>query len=131
MSEFTKRRGSNSTIARFLLTGGGLIALFFITLGAVRASWDMYGKFSQASQSNEEAQTNLTELKSKEAKIGTAVAALQSDRGVEAQVRQTYGVAKPGEGEIQIVRDSTSTDQINTKNSNFFGQIWQALFGWI
>ena len=131
MKDFTKRRNKGEVVRRFSVGVGMLLLLTFIAFGAVRASWGMYGKFAEAATANAAAQQNLTQMTAQKASVDAEVQQLQSPVGQEAQLRQSYGVALPGEGEIQIVREAaTSTVAASNSSGNFFVRIFHALFSW-
>lgn len=118
-------------VRRFCMGVGMLLLLTFVAFGAVRASWGMYGKFAEATTANAAAQQNLTQMTTQEQSVNAEVSQLQSPVGQEAQLRQSYGVALPGEGEIQIVREvATSTSAASNVSGNFFVRIFRALFSW-
>ncbi len=131
MQDFTKRRNKGSSIRRFLL-GIGIVALLgFIAFGAVRASWGMYGKFAEAATANVAAQQNLAQMKAEKQSVEAEVDQMQSPVGQEGQLRQSYGVALPGEGEIQIVRQPASTTAAAAGPSdNYFVRMLKALYVW-
>jgi len=130
MRDFAKR-GSTANAMRFLKSFAGLLLMLVITVVAVRAAWDMYGKFAEAAQSDEVAQKQLMALEAQQAQVSASVDSFASPRGLEAQVRERYGVVKPGEGQILIVRDSTTTPSQGAAPQNIFIRVWQALFGWM
>lgn len=129
MRDFKKRRTRGSEILRVSLGFLGIMALATVAFMASRAAWGMYGKFAAASAARFEAETKLKELEAREAKIRAEVSALSSERGIEAAVRERYGVAKPGEGQIAIVRQSTSSEAIPVK-AGFLEKLWKSLFVW-
>jgi cell division protein FtsB len=91
----------------------------------------MYGKFAEAASANDASQQNLAQMKTEETSVQAEVTNLSSQEGQEAQLRQSYGVALPGEGEIQIVREApTSTAAAAPASGNFFVRIFKALFVW-
>ena len=131
MRDFTKRSRRADIVRRFLFGSGVILLLLLVTFGAVRGALGMYGKFAEATTANDAAQQNLAQLKAQEASVRTEVQNLSSPVGQEAQLRQSYGVAKPGEGEIQIVRQApTSTTANSSKSGNFFIRMIRALFAW-
>lgn len=116
---------------RFLLGLCLLVLLGVVTFAAARAAWNMYGKFAEATNSNDAAQINLTRLKAQKDSVEAEVASLSSPQGQEAQLRRSYGVARPGEGVIQIVHTSaTSSNSQDSAGGNFFVRILRALFVW-
>jgi cell division protein FtsB len=131
MQDFTKRRGRGQLVRRFLLGICLLVLLGVVTFAAVRASWNMYGKFAEATASNDAAQKNLAQLKDQKSSVEEEVASLSSPQGQEALLRRSYGVARPGEGVIQIVHESaTSSSPQKDEGGNFFMRILRALFVW-
>ncbi len=130
MQDFAKRRKTANIIA-LLKSLAGLLFLLIITFLAVRAAWGMYGKFAEAASSDERAHQQLAQLQQQETQVASTVDSFNSNRGLEAEVRERYGVVKPGEGQIQIVRDASSTEARAKNNPNVFIRIWDALFGWI
>src|SRR6266567_1453947 len=110
MRDFTNRPSRRGNIIRrFYIGAAVVVVLALVTFGAVRAAWGMYGKFDEAATSNASAQQNLAQLKEQQASVQTEVDNLSSQEGQEAQLRQSYGVALPGEGEIQIIRESSAS----------------------
>ncbi len=102
--------------------------LGFVTFEATRAAWGMYGKFTEAAGDNVTAEQNLSQLTTEEAHMSAEVEALSSARGQEAALRQTYGVALPGEGEIQIIEEAPSSTPSQTPSQNIFARLWHAIF---
>jgi hypothetical protein len=102
-----------------------LVAFF-----AVRGAWGMYQKFAAASEADAASQVELGALKEQVSQVGASAAALSSTRGVEAGVRERYGVARPGEGQIDIIRRDATTTAPKAAEPNMFQKIFHALFVW-
>ncbi len=129
MREFKKRRTGRGEILNVALRLAGAFALLLITLAAVQAAWDMYWRLSRASAGKADAQAQLRELQAQEAQVSKSVAELSSPRGQEALLREHYGVARPGEGVVQIVhQEATSTAE--NGGGGWFGRLFRALFWW-
>ncbi len=107
-----------------------MAALLLLAGVAVRAAWGMYGKFASAAAADAAAQNELAALAARHAQVGAMVAELSTDRGVESQVRQRYGVGRPGEGEIDIVRQPSTTSDESAGGRGFWRRLWDALFVW-
>jgi len=90
----------------------------------------MYGKFTAASEADANAQVELAELKNQQTQVGAAAKSLSSSRGIEAGVRERYGVARPGEGQIDIVRRQATTSVESQGGPGIFTKIFRALFVW-
>lgn len=93
---------------------------------SVRAAWGMYTKFVVASRGHEASEHELLILKGQYARVSAAVDTLSTPRGEESELRERFGVAKPGEGTIQIVRPATSTESYVPQTSK---SLWQRIFG--
>ena len=113
-----------------VLRGAGVLALAALAFFATRAAWDMYQKFAASAQADEAAGKELASLKDEQAKVGAAIESLSSDRGVEVGIRERYGVARPGEGEITIVRRAPTTTPDSAAPDNIFVKIFKAIFVW-
>lgn len=130
MQDFRKPRARSSTLS-FLMLCVALILVLALAAFAVRAAWGMYVKFTVASRGDAAAKQELGLLQNQYTRVSAAVADLSSDRGEEGQIRERFGVAKPGEGTIEIVRNGTSSDAgQDTNKENPFMRIWHALFIW-
>ncbi len=130
MRDFTNRPNNRRHTARFFMGVAGIIALGFITFGAANAAWGMYGKFNEAAVGDADAQANLSMLKAQDAQMSAKVRDISSERGIEAQIRQSYGVALPGEGQIQIVREAPTSTPTEAPKPGILSRVWHALFVW-
>jgi cell division protein FtsB len=128
MRDFRKR-GKNE-VGSFILLLVGLVLVLILVIFAVRGAWSMYVKFSVALRGNEASQKELAELKEAYEKMSAAVANLSTTRGEEGEIRDRFGVARPGEGAIEIVRSSTSSLEQEEKEGNVFMRILRSLFVW-
>lgn len=117
-------------IPRMLLGCVGIVVLGALTFFAVEAAWGMYGKFAAASEARGDAEARLAQLKTQYTHVEAQVADLNTDRGVEAAVRERYGVARPGEGEIDIVRHASSSESGSRGDESWFAKFWRSLFVW-
>lgn len=130
MHDFKKRHGTARHILRFLATVAGAMLLLVLAVVAIKAAWGMYGTFRTAAEARDSALSELAILRADEGRVMAAVAALETPQGVEQEVRERYGVAKPGEGEIHIVRDTSAADAETPTQSSFFEWLFHSLFAW-
>jgi hypothetical protein len=108
----------------------GVVLLAFVAFFAVKGAWGMYVKFAAASEADAASKVELAALKEQEAQVGESAEALASSRGVEAGVRERFGVARPGEGQIDIIRREASSTPFAPEEPNIFQKIFHALFVW-
>ena len=130
MHDFRKRRAHRGDLLRTALGALGALALLVLAVICVRAAWGMYGKFSAAAATEEAARQELSSLEAQKAKVSEAVAGASTERGIEAQVRARWGLAHPGEGEIDIVRQAPTTTPAEATPTGFWAKLWHALFVW-
>ncbi|HEY4501974.1 MAG TPA: hypothetical protein VJJ20_02815 [Candidatus Paceibacterota bacterium] len=130
MQDYRRRRGNKQDVLRAGLGLGGVLLLAFLAFFAVRGALGMYSKFASASQADASAQVELEDLRRQLSQVGAAATALSSERGVEAGVRERYGVARPGEGQIDIIRREATTTGSTPGEPGLFTKIFRALFVW-
>lgn len=130
MNDFKKPQHSYDVMRFFagLLVVG---VLFAISTVVVRAAYGMYQTFSIAASEAANTAYELATLQAQHARLEATLTALGTPRGIEAAVRERFGVVKPGEGEIQIIRDE-NTDELEgaIEPDNVLLQFFQSLFVW-
>ena len=99
MATFQQRRDPMRLMWRRLIAVGLLIVLVL----AVRAVWGVYQKSQDSYVLKVEAKAKLDDLKGREAELRADIANLHSEKGVEAELRERYDVAAPGEGVVVII----------------------------
>lgn len=115
-----------------MAAGLGIMAvLAVVAVGSVRAAWGMYQKFSDASVADTASQGELASLQSQYQSVSTTVDELNTQEGMDAAIRERYGVGMPGEGEIDIVQQSTTSAAQATSSQSWLGRVWSALFAWL
>ena len=98
MLDFRER----SRLRRALYAKPTLILLAIIATGVVHASWSMYQKSKEALVKKEKALSELSELEARQAQLSHDITVLSTERGVEAEIRERFMVAKEGEKVIII-----------------------------
>ena len=111
MAFFRERNDPIRILGRRIL----LIFLAMLVVSALWALWDIFRKNMEATQLRAEAEGRLADLESQQAKLEADIEELETNRGMEAALRQQYAVAGAGEGLIIIVEsDKTSTRQASS-----------------
>ena len=94
---------------KFKLTGfHHKVALAGLIIGLVivgRGAFGMFQKYSKVQQKIKEARAQLDTLKDQEKFLRSEIERLSSNRGVEQELRERFGVAKEGEDVVVIVDD--------------------------
>lgn len=130
MNDYRKPQQSHD-IARFVAGSCVILVLFVISIMAVRSAYGMYQTFSGASTEAEGAAAELAALKAQHEQVKETLEALGTERGVEEAVRERFGVARPGEGEIRIVRnEGAAVDGEGEEGGNMITRFFQSLFVW-
>lgn len=130
MLEYKKNPRSHP-VAKFLAACAASLILLAILILTAKAAWSMYGKFADASAAAEASEVELAQMESQKANVTAAIDELSTPQGVEKNLRERFGVAKPGEGEIRIVRKNAGDDTLQLQeDSNVFTRIFHALFVW-
>ena len=131
MERLGKRRAFIREWLRIGLRATVLMALLAVTWFAVRAAWNMYGRFSASSVAAQNTEAELSRLEAQYTKVSASVGEFSSPRGIEAKIRERYGLGRPGEGELNIVRPAGSAVATSTtQSSNFFSRIFNTLRVW-
>lgn len=129
MREFQKHRTTKKAPLLLLAHMAGLLALCVVTIFMARAAFGMYGKLNRAALGQEEARAKLALLEEQKVQVSATVEGFASDRGVEAQIRQRFGVVRPGEGEIQIVREAPEVEVVVAQEP-WWRRVLHVLFVW-
>ena len=129
MMEFKKRRTTQAELLRIVGGTLGMLALAALAFVAVRGAYGMYGKFAEAAAARAGAESQLAELQGRYASVKADVDAFSTDRGVEAALRERYGVAKPGEGQIDIIREASTTEPV-AQQKNLLQKLWELISVW-
>ena len=129
MMGFKKRRTTQAELLRIVGGTLGVLALAALAFVAVRGAYGMYGKFAEAAAARAGAESQLAELQGRYASVKADVDAFSTDRGVEAALRERYGVAKPGEGQIDIVRQASTTEPV-LQQKNVLQKLWELISVW-
>lgn len=103
------------------------LILFCLIVVLARAVINIYGKNRSAARAYEAARREAEVLVARRAVLEAALGELATDRGVEAVIREKFGLIKTGERVINIVVEEAtgSTTTIST------GGVWQNFRRWL
>lgn len=118
------------TFLRFFVALVVCAALVFVSGASVKAAWGMYQTFDMATAEQEIAEAELGVLKAEHAAMAATLERFNTERGIETALRERFGVVRPGEGEIRIVRDKGKETIGTEEDSNPFSRLFHALFAW-
>ncbi|MBI5004714.1 MAG: septum formation initiator family protein [Candidatus Lloydbacteria bacterium] len=121
INDFRKKR----QLKRILYSTGALVVLGVIVFFLGHATWDVYQKAKLTDERRQEALNELTRLKKQEATLKEQLQRLQTDRGIEEEVRTKFNVAKEGEKVITI----TSPQNGEESGTSQAAPWWKRIFG--
>ena len=124
MPEFGNRRRTQHVFYYRIITG----ILFIILVFLANAAWGAYVKYKETEVTRGEAESRLEKLKDREKDIRGEIARLETERGVEEEIRNQFGFAKEGEGVIVIVesREKDLPDSVSGSES-VLGNAWGSI----
>lgn len=122
MREFQQRR----IWRRLMYSKLSIFLLLIIFLFFVFSVIGVYRKSREATRKNDEVESELNELKAKKDYFEAEVGRLNTNAGVEEELRDKFQIAKPGERVIIIVDDNKDNKEGSSseKDSNWFWRIF-------
>ena len=117
-------------IKRFLLRLAFLILILLIPF-ILKGVWDSYGDFSDIKQETERLGNEVEELRQRNEDLKTEVEHLQTERGLEEEVRSRFNVAKEGENLIIIMEeDNNELESLDIEQDGFWQRVKDFLIFW-
>ena len=86
-----------------------------------------FNKMQITRENRKIAEAKVAELQKDQAKLSLDIAALKTEKGVEASIREKFGLAKEGEGEIVVVEDKNKPE-VQEEKSGWFSNFFKNLF---
>ncbi|MHB1316667.1 MAG: FtsB family cell division protein [Minisyncoccota bacterium] len=112
----------------FMYSRGVLFVVFIVALYSIYSTYIVYQKKVDSAQSVADAEVKSMELSSKNTTLIKDIDRLQTDEGLEEEIRNKYSVAKEQEKVVILVEEkSSTTDDVVVKKSfisklrDFFG----------
>ena len=99
-----------------------LVFLFIVLFFIMKGSFGVYQKYSLSKNRLENSQADLAVLEEKKENIENKIEKIQTDTGIEKEVRSKFDVAREGEKLIIIVEDEVKVDE-QEKETGFFTTI--------
>lgn len=123
-------RRSKGRFERLIIKGVLWVAVALLIVVAVflaGATWEVYQKESGARAELEAVTARRDSLEERKETLSTDLAALKSDRGMEAELRERFPVAKAGEEVIVLVDASDDSGSATEESEEGF---WARIKGW-
>lgn len=125
MSEFNKKK----PYRKFLYSPLTLILLLVIFGVLLKALWGVYQKEKMSAEYLAREQNELQKLTDRQRELAKSVEYMKTEKGIEAEIRSKFRVAKEGEL-LAIIVDNDEKNNVKfstTTTSNSFG-FWEKLF---
>jgi len=99
----------------------GILVVFF-----AHSTWAVWQKKRDSAELKNISAASLSDLEARDTELRANIANLQTDNGVEAEIRSKFNVAKPGENMVVVVDNSSTT--LQTATSTGFWQTLRRIF---
>lgn len=106
MLEFQERRKLKGFIYSRLILVILLALLFFL----IKEIWSVYQKERFTRENLSRAQADLESLEERQAKLLSEISRLKTDAGAEREIRERFGLSRPGE-EVYVIVDKNGSDE--------------------
>ncbi len=123
MRNFQQKRGWRNIIESWPVIILLCLFLAVFTWGVV----GFMGKMSATRENRRVAENKLAELQSERTRLSTEIANLKTERGVEENIREKFGLGKEGEDLIVVVDDQTKPVE-SPVEQGWFASFWDKLF---
>lgn len=108
---------------RLLYSKPVLLLLLILIIFMSKAAWNMYEKERETATNLAQVRVQHDELAGRESELRESVEALETPKGVEAEIRNKFGVIKEGEQVIYIVDSGAERDETTAEKSG----LWQKI----
>ncbi|MEI6191181.1 MAG: septum formation initiator family protein [bacterium] len=122
--EFQEKR----KIKRFFYSRVTLVCLIILIFLLLKMVWNVYEKQALTKDNLAKTATSFEGLQAREKMLSSGIDRLKTDSGIEQEIREKYGLVKPGEEVIVIVdgEDGTSSEPVSSEVS-----FWQKVKDWL
>ena len=123
MLDFQQKRKVRSVIYH----KATLVVLFLIVLLLARSTWLVWGKKQESEEMRRVSSQNVEELRARNDNLQSKIGKLDTNSGVEQEIRAKYSVVKEGENMVVVVEDPDSKSATTTQEMGFWKKIWHFL----
>jgi cell division protein FtsB len=113
-----KRKFRSFLYNRYILGFLGLLVIL-----AVHSTWNVYQKQRESVALLRVAQEESSVLKAREQELQTKIASMQTEQGMEEEIRSKFNVAKPGENVVVVLDQSDATTSTPRATTSFWQRI--------
>ena len=110
MFDFQQKR----QIKKVIYSRAMLIGLFVLMIILGRATYDIYGREQMSKTNYDAVKKEYDDLQGRQAMLDSEITRLNTQEGVENEIRGRFTVAKPGEVVVTVVDKQASSTGQNT-----------------
>ncbi len=125
MREFQERR----RIKKLLHSRYAITFLIVVLLFVLKGVWGVYGKYEKSKEIALRMKTEAAALQAREDSLNNSIAALGTPEGKEKEIRDRFGVVKPGEKMVVLVDAAATTGPIEAVPDTGWWSRFLSLFG--
>jgi cell division protein FtsB len=125
MREFQERR----RIKKLLHSRYAIAFLVIVLLFVLKGVWGVYVKYEKSKDIALRVKTEAEGLQAREASLNSSIAALGTAEGKEKEIRDRFGVVKPGEKMVVLVDNTATTGPIEAVPDTSWWARITSLFG--
>ncbi len=112
---------------RRLYSWPSLILLAFITFFFIRGTYIVFLKKAESADYVKSLSQKSEDLNKKELDLSANIASLETESGLEKEVKAKYNVAKEGEHVVILVDQNSSATDTTPEKSPWWKNIWNAI----
>jgi len=116
-------------LRKFFYSAPIIGALVVVLLLVTSATWEVYKKYQETKKELDIVSEQLAELQVREQYTRKEVEQLETQKGIEKEIRETYGFVKENEGVIMVVepREIENEGQGKSANGGILGAVWRGI----
>ena len=121
MREFQRKR----KMWRLLYSRVVLLVLLIALVFLLKQSWDAYGREREGTANLLRAQEELAALQARSSLLEAKLTRLKAPEGIEAEIREQFQVAKPGERMVVVLENKTVAEDVSEPSQSFVSRLFE------
>ncbi len=119
MLDFQQKRKIKSLMYnRITICVLGVLALFFL-----HSTWSVYKKKVESEDMKALTSLRVDELRARDAELKNKIAKLDTEAGLEEEIRSKFSVAKENEAMVIVIDDENQKSSSTAAKSGFWGKV--------
>jgi len=105
-----------------------LATLCVLVLLFTHSTWVVYQKKRTSEELKNSSLQTVATLLARDTELKSRIDRLETEPGIEEEIRSKFTVAKNGENMVVVVEDAPTATSTTTPGSNFLQKIWHFFF---